>query len=94
MNINLVGGDGNFGETMESLQAEIDEHVEILARSGMDISGYVALFPEPEIPGVYRVWHLLSDPPGEIRSAAADRWAWITPDGEVVQSAWPWVVTN
>lgn len=92
MNINL--GDAAEGWHHETIQDEIDEHVSIMITANLNVGTPVMLLPDPEYPGVYRVWTRLLPKEGTIESAAAYRWVWVTPDGEVITSAWPWSVTD
>lgn len=92
MNINLNTGEGNFGETMETPQEEIEEHIEILRGAAVRCSGEVMLIADREYRGVYRVWHRILPPEGTIESAHQNVWGWVSPDGELVTSLWPWAV--
>lgn len=95
MNINLgPTPEPNFGETMESIQDEIDEHIEIMRRSGESLTGRVMLISDPEYPGAYRVW-TEREPLSELHRRAQDPvWLWVTPEGEVLGSQRPWAVTD
>jgi hypothetical protein len=96
MNINLgPTPEPNFGETMESMQDEIEEHIEIMRRAN-PLPGYTGrtmLLSDPEYPGAYRVW-LEYKAKGEIqRRGQEPTWVWVTPEGEVINSQRPWGVT-
>lgn len=93
MNINLgPTPEPNFGETMESMQDEIDEHIEIMRGTDVPVSDHVMLLSDPEYPGAYRVWLTLVPPGGTIQGASETEWAWVNPDGEIITSRWPWAV--
>lgn len=64
----------------ESLAETLIEHHEILSRSGMDLTGQVAILTEsnPDLIGTgsAQVWS----------ETTAGTWIYITPDGEVVET--------
>lgn len=84
----LFSGDpsGNFemapADESEFLSGEIREHQEIIQRSGRyTLTGRVALLsdPDPNYPGALQVWSKTAEGP----------WIWVSPDGEVIESACP-----
>lgn len=81
MNINLgPTPEPNFGETMESMQDEIEEHQEILRSAGFSIVGPAALLPESsEYPGSYQVWS-----PCFSEGTQKYGWVYIDPDGNAI----------
>lgn len=77
MNINLGPvPEGNFGETMDSMQAEIDGHQDLLRNTGMDVrdSGAVLIPEGPDYHGSYQVWSPLE----------GGDWVYIDSEGEPV----------
>lgn len=93
MNINL--GDAGEGWSHQTIQEEIEEHIEIMRHAGAQVANRpVMLLSDPEYPGAYRVWLQVLAPEGTIQSAQAAQWCWVTPDGEIITSLWPWTVTD
>lgn len=88
MNLNLNrGADPDDGLETETVQAEIDEHIEIMANAGIS-SDQVMLLSDPEYPGAYRVWLRGEQDPYDHMY----KWSWVNPSGEVEETKRPWVV--
>jgi len=91
MNLNLNrGADPDDGLETETVQAEIEEHIEIMRNAGERLTGRVMLLSDPEYPGAYRVWteRMMVMPVGRTV------WLWVTPDGEIIASNDPASVTE
>lgn len=91
MNINLGPvPEPNFGETMESMQDEIDEHIEIMRRAApaTPFTGRAMLLSDPDYSGAYRVWLEGPKDPYDYMPM----WVWVNPDGEIINSKRPWGV--
>lgn len=93
MNVNL--GDAGEGWSHQTIQEEIEEHIEIMRGAGQQVADRpVMLLSDPEYPGAYRVW-LQLQPKSDIQRRASDpTWAWVTPDGEIIMTQRPWGVTD
>lgn len=79
LNANYVAIDeglGGMGEPAETLAETVDEHREILAMSGYEFTGGVALVTDETLlgTGAMQVWSQIQD----------GRWIWVNTEGEVV----------
>lgn len=81
MNISLgPTPEPNFGETMESMQDEIDEHQDIMKSVGFKLAGPAVLIPEgDDYPGSYQVWSPIE----------GGTWVYVDTEGSVIRKDCP-----
>lgn len=75
MNISLTNPEAN-------LQAEIDEHQDIMRSAGYNIIGTPVMLPDDqkEYPGSYQVWSPFFDPETRVYL-----WVYVNPEGQAIQ---------